>query len=243
MAPGIATFLFEAANFLVLAVVLGWIFFRPVQAAIERRRSELEQERCCADALRAEAQRVLEEAEAHRRQIQASLDPLRAEARQEAERSAAQIVADARARADEQCARLVDELEALRRESARAIAGDAAAAAGTLVERLLAEIDGPDLDAALIRAACVRLAALPADGRAGRVQIETARPLAADLRAAIVAALGPAAVLHERVVPDLGAGARIVTAAGLVDASASGIAGWAERELRPRLLHGGNTGG
>ena len=245
MSPAVATFLFEAANFLVLAAVLGWLFFRPVQAAIEQRRVALEKERRDVDALRAKAQHAVDEAEARRREIEASLEPLRAETHQEAERQAARLLADARARGEELHARLATELEALRREHARTLASDAAAAARSLVERLLDEIGGPELDAALVRAACARLAALPAEGRTGRVQVETARPLAADSRAAIVVALDAGAVLHERVVPELGAGARIVTPAGLVDATASGMAAWAERALRSRLLsgEGGHDGG
>lgn len=245
MSPEIATFLFEGANFLVLAAVLGWLFFRPVQAAIEQRRLALEQERRDVDVLRAKAQHTLDEAEARRREIEASLEPLRAETSQDAERRAAQLVAAAQARGEELHARLASELEALRREHARTLASDAAAAARSLVERLLDEIGGPELDEALVRAACARLAALPADGRTGSVQVETARPLAAGSRAAIVAALGAGAILHERVVPELGAGARVVTPGGLVDATVAGMAVWAERELRARLLsgEGGHAGG
>jgi len=52
------TFLFEAANFLLLAAVLGWLFFRPVRDALERRRSELESEQRAATEARAEAERA-----------------------------------------------------------------------------------------------------------------------------------------------------------------------------------------
>ncbi|NJN47909.1 MAG: hypothetical protein HC808_17125, partial [Candidatus Competibacteraceae bacterium] len=43
-----ATFLFEAANFLVLAGVLGWLFFKPVRQALIDRQVKFE-----ADAVQA----------------------------------------------------------------------------------------------------------------------------------------------------------------------------------------------
>ncbi len=243
MSPSLTTFLFEAANFVVLAAALGWAFFRPVQDAIERRRASLERERQEAERTRAAAERRLAEAEARRGEVEASLEPLRMEARREAERQAATIVEGARKQADRERARLETELAALRREHARTVARDAAAAARTLVMRLLAEIGGPDLDAALARAACQRLAALLPARCAGSVEIETARPLDDEMRARFVETIGPAATVRDRVVPELGAGVRIITPAGLVDASAAGLAAWAEQELADSILPHEGSGG
>ena len=243
MSPSLTTFLFEAANFLLLAAVLGWAFFRPVQDAIERRRAALETERRDCERARADVEQQLAEAEARRREVEASLAPLRAEARREADRQAAAILESARIQAAEEHGRLEADLAALRRENARTLARDAAEAAGTIVARLLAEIDGPDLDAALARAACDRLAALPDAKRAGPVDVETARPLDVETRARLAEALGPGVTVHDRVVPELGAGLRIVTHAGLVEASASGLAAWVERELLARIAPEEERGG
>lgn len=243
MSPSVATFLFEAANFVVLAAVLGWAFFRPVQSAIERRRVALEAERREADRLLAEAESALAAAEARRGEIEASIEPLRAEARREAERQAAAIVEAAQSRTAEERARLEGELATIRRQHGRTLARDAAAAAQILVTRLLSEIGAPDLDAALARAACQRLAALPAAGRAGAIEVETARPLDPETRARLAAAAGPGATVKDRVVPELVAGLRIITSAGLVDASGTGLADWAERELIARLLPAERSGG
>jgi F-type H+-transporting ATPase subunit b len=236
VSASLTTFLFEAGNFVVLAAVLGWLFFRPVQAAIERRRAALEAERQEADHIRAEAERRLAEVEARRREVEGSLEPLRVEARRAAERQAAEIVDAARTQAAEDRARLEGELVARRREHARTLARDAAAAARTLVTRLLADIGGPGLDAALARAACQRLAAIPEANRTGSIEVEAARPLDAETRARFVEAAGPAATVKDRVVPELGAGVRVIASAGLVDASAAGLAAWAERELVARIL-------
>jgi F0F1-type ATP synthase membrane subunit b/b' len=243
VSPSLTTFLFEAANFVALAAVLGWVFFRPVQAAIERRRGSLEAERREADRMRADAERRLAEVETRRREIEVGLEPLRTEARREAERQAAAIVEAARQQAGEERARLEHELAALRREHARTLARDAAAAARILVTRLLAEIGGPDVDTALARAACERLAALPEAKRAGSVEVQTARPLDAETRARFQEVAGPAATVKDRVVPELGAGVRVITPAGLVDASASGLAAWAEQELVARILPDEKSGG
>jgi F-type H+-transporting ATPase subunit b len=243
VSPSFTTFLFEAANFVVLAAVLGWLFFRPVQAAIESRRASLEAERREAERIRAEAEQRFAAVEARRREAEASLEPLRVEARREAERQAAAIVEAARTHAAEERARLQSELAAIRREHARTLAHDAAAAARTLVTRLLVEIGGPDLDAALARAACQRLAGLPEASRTGSIEVETAHPLDAETRARFVEVAGPAATVKNRVVPELGGGVRVITSAGLVDASGAGLAAWAERELVARLLPDEASGG
>ena len=39
MSPRAVTFAFETANFLILAGLLSWFFFRPVRGALERRRA------------------------------------------------------------------------------------------------------------------------------------------------------------------------------------------------------------
>jgi F-type H+-transporting ATPase subunit b len=234
--PSLTTFLFETANFIILAAALGWVFFRPVQDAIEQRRAALEKERRDAEAMRADAARRLAEADARRRELETAGESIQAAARTQAEHEAAAILAAARAQADEIRGQLETELAALRRRHVHTLAQDAAAAARALVERLLSEIGGPDLDAALIRAACQRLLALPSTRNAGTVQVDAARPLTDAARTSLAEAIGAATPVTERVLPELGAGVRVITGAGLIDASAAGLAAWAERELAPRIL-------
>jgi F-type H+-transporting ATPase subunit b len=243
VSPSLTTFLFETANFVILAGALGWVFFRPVQDAIEQRRAGLEKERREAEGMRADAARRLAEAEARRRELETAGESIEAAARAHAEHEAAAIVAAARTQTDELRARLEAELAALRRRHARTLARDAAAAARALVERLLSEIGGPDLDAALVRAACQRLRTLPATRNAGPVQVDAARPLTDAARASLAEAIGAPAPVAERIVPELGAGLRVITPVGLVDASAAGMAAWAERELAPMLVPEEHAGG
>jgi len=236
VSPTLATFLFEAANFLVLAAVLGWLFFRPIQNALENRRAELEAERRQAADNLAEADRRLAEIETQRRQFTASLDSLRVQAQEQAEREAERIMAGTRAEGQHERERMTAELAALRRAHARTAARDAAAAAREVVVRLLAHIGGPDLEPALVHAACRELRTLAGRAHLAPALVEASRPLHDQTRALLAEALGcqPSEV-RDRVVPELVGGVRVITKAGLVDASVAGLAAFAERALLARI--------
>ena len=236
MSPTVATFLFEAANFLVLAAVLGWLFFRPVQDALEKRRAELEAERRLAAEKLAEAERRLTEIEAQRHQFTASLDSLRVHAQEQAEREAERIIAGARAETQRERERMKAELTALRHAHTRTASRDAAAAAREVVVRLLAHIGGPDLEPALVHAACRELRTLADRDHLAPALVEVSRPLQDETRALLAEALGcqPSEV-RDRVVPELVGGVRVITKAGLVDASVAGLAAYAERALLTRI--------
>lgn len=237
-----ATFLFEAANFLLLAAVLGWLFFRPVREVLERRRSEIEAEQRAAAEARVEAERALKEVRARRVELEGSLEELRGRVQREAETERDRLVEAARARAQRERETFEEELASLRRAQARTLARDAASAAQEIVVRLLREMDGPELEPSLVKAACRELEKLRSSGSLAPVVIESARPLDGQALAGLAAAAGvePAGATH-RVDPDLVAGVRILTARGLVDASAAGLATQAERVLLSRLEgQGGN---
>lgn len=230
------TFLFEAANFLLLAALLGWIFFRPVRDALERRRATLESEEREAAEKRLEAERALAEATARRSALESSLASLSEQAREQAERERSRLLDAAREQAQRERETLKTELAALRRGQAKQTARDAAAAAREVVVRLLERIDGPDLEQALMGAASRELANLAASGGVAPVIVESAAPLDPTLLEGLARAAGVAGRdLTARQVPDLGAGVRILTARGLIDASAAGLAAHAERALLARL--------
>jgi len=230
------TFLFEAANFLLLAAVLGWIFFRPIRDALERRRSELESEQRAATDARSEAERALHDARARSTALNDSLEELRERVQREAETEREQLVAAARAQAQRERETLKEEFVSLRRAQARSLTSDAAFAAREIVVRLLEKMEGPDLDHALLAAACRELAKLRCAGSLAPVVVESNRPLDDAALAALAEAAGvaPADAAH-RVDPDLVAGVRILTARGLVDASVAGLAAQAERVLVSQL--------
>jgi F-type H+-transporting ATPase subunit b len=243
VSPTWVTFLFEAANFLLLAAVLGWLFFRPVRSALERRRGELEEERRAASEAHAAAERQIREARAQRAAQEASLEELRDRVQRDAEAERERLVEEARAQMQRERETLKDELASQRRAQARSLGRDAAFAAREIVTRLLGEIEGPDLERALRRAACAELEALRAAGPLAPVIVESARPLEDEAAADLARAAGvTAADVSRRVDPDLVAGVRVLTARGLVDVSASGLAAQAQRVLVAQLERGSDDG-
>jgi F-type H+-transporting ATPase subunit b len=230
------TFLFEAANFLLLAAVLGWLFFRPVRDALERRRSQIEEEQSAAAGARAEAERALREARARRAELEGSLAELRQRAEREAEKERERLVDAARAEAQRERDTLKADLLSLRRAQAHALARDAAFASREILVRLLAQLGGPDLEAALLEAACRQLEKLRSSGPLAPIVIESARPLDAAALASLAEAAGvSAADANHRDDPELVAGVRVLTARGLVDVSAKGLAAQVESLLVGQL--------
>lgn len=230
------TLLFEAANFLLLAAVLGWFFFRPVRDALERRRSEIESEQKAAAMARSEAESALQQAREQRSELEGALEGLRDRVRREAENEAEGLVEEARIQTHNEHETLKGELVSQRRAQAQSLAHDAAFAAREVVLRVMDEIDGPDLERALLHTACRDLEKLRSSGMLAPVVIESTFPLDDTARATLAEAAGVApAEAVVRVDPELVAGLRVLTAKGLVDASAMGIAIQAERMLVEQL--------
>jgi len=230
VSPVLTTFLFEAANFLVLAAVLGWLFFKPIRQALADHRADLETLAHQAAEKLAAAEQLRADVDHQRQALRDELGELRAETLALARREADKIVADARAQAQNTREAARQHLARLDETQTAALSRATAAAAGAVVERLLAQIDGPDLNDALLRVACRQLEALSLD--AAPVTVETAKPMDEASRARLDAALGKAAATAtHRVVVDLAGGVRVTTNRGLVDASIAGLADFAERAL------------
>lgn len=234
MSPTLTTFLFETANFLALAAVLGWLFFKPVRQALTDHRTRLEALVTAADAKLAAAEQTRAEVESQRQAFRDELTKLRTETLEAARQEAATVIAQAREQAGRM--RQVAEQQLTRLEEAQTatLARAAAAAAGTLVGQLLTWLKGTDLRAGLLHAACDQVRALALD--ATPVTVESAQALNNDERAQLDAALGSAAAgATYRIVSDLGAGVRITTMRGLVDASIAGLAQFGQRALAAEL--------
>jgi F-type H+-transporting ATPase subunit b len=228
VSPELANFLFEAANFLVLAGALGWVLFKPVRRALDAERARH------AEAL-AEVERRSSELDAQQAKLTAERESLAAEA--EAQR--AELLEDARRKADEireaarqasagEQARVQRELDARRRAELEGLVEQVGSLAAETVRRLMRELSGPALDHALIRAAASEL-----EGVVGEATVEAARSLDGEARQLLDAAL-PAGY-RVQVRPDLGAGLRVSSASGQVDLSALGFAREVRRSL-PREL-------
>ncbi len=112
MSPTLTTFLFESANFLVLAFVLGWLFFKPVRQALVDRRAAFEAESEEAANKLTVANRRQQEIEAAHANLQSELDELRSQELEAAKQQAEQILSAARTAAER-------EREMSRRQAAR----------------------------------------------------------------------------------------------------------------------------
>lgn len=236
MSPALANFLFEAVNFLLLAAALGWILFRPVRAALDREQQRQATHDDEQARLREEAESLRNEARAVRTNAEHEAAARRDELLAAASREADRIVAAARRDA-------ANEQRAFEAELANRQAGEAAALTDTLaritadsVRRMLANLAGPDLDAALVRAACAEIEQLPSASRSGAL-VESARRLDPGSHELLEHAL--ASPFEQRVVGELGAGVRITTSAGQIDATATAIARQAAAGIKTRDVTAG----
>ncbi|MCA9129880.1 MAG: ATP synthase F0 subunit B [Planctomycetales bacterium] len=241
MSPTLTTFLFEAANFLVLAAVLGWLFFKPVRRALADRREKFESDNRQAAQKLAEAEKTQQEINETRAKLQAELNEMRTREMETARQQADQILREARsaaAREREMSHRLAAQMSGTQRDI---LAEVSAAAAADTVGRLLRQIGGPALQSALVASACEQLRSLPQDGVAP-VKVESSQPLSPDQLASLKNALGAAADTADfRTVDGLGDGVRVSTGKGLIDASVGGLVQFASQSLVKEMSNRANS--
>jgi F0F1-type ATP synthase membrane subunit b/b' len=237
VAPWVANFLFEAVNFLLLVGALGWLFFKPVRAALDAERDRRAKEEGAAAEQRAQAEALAKEARRALEEGSRETERRRAEIVAAAEQQAARIREDTRQALEGERRTFARELEASRQAQAGALAETIGRIAGASVRDLLETLHGPSLDVALVRGACEQLRALPQAARR-MATVECARPLDPESRRLLEDALS--AGFSERTV---GAGVRITTAAGQVDASALAIARLAARDLASSAAADAGDGG
>jgi F0F1-type ATP synthase membrane subunit b/b' len=235
VSPTLTTLLFEAANFLVLAAVLSWLFFRPVSESLENRRVKQRQQADDAADKLAEAERVRSEIEHKYATLDQELEHRRTKSRAAAEQQAALILQQAResARRESDAAKI--QLGHLQRSQRERLARIIAETAAVSIERLLIQIDQPQLRHFLTAAAAREIRSLEGNSLAP-VRIESAHPLDQVDRDALSDALGAAGESAEfHVIEELGMGLRVSTNRGLIDVSSAGLANFAERQLANQL--------
>jgi F0F1-type ATP synthase membrane subunit b/b' len=229
------TFVFEVANFVALAAALAWLFFKPVRKALEDERAKarrLEEE---AEQKLAEATSMRQEIELQHKMLARELETMRNEAREAVKREVEQTLAEARAQIERERATLKRQALHIERSQTAKIARAVATATRNTTERFLEQLGGPELERALIEAACRELKAFSNDSLAP-VTVETATSLDDASRQLVNTSLRAAAKTADfRVVPELKGGLRISTARGLIDASITGLANFAEQSLSAEL--------
>ncbi|MFD2234535.1 hypothetical protein [Phaeospirillum tilakii] len=236
-----STLALQTVNFLVLVWLLQRFLYRPVLAAIDRRRAAATE---AAERAAAAERRGLEaEAawQARTRTLEAEAAERIAAAEAEGQRRAASMLAEARIEADRLTAAARAAIAAERKAAGAALAEHAARVAATLAGRLLAAV-APGVGAApFLTLLEQRLAALDPAERArfaeGGARVETAPPLSAAEAEAWRRRLAPHLGAVEFVAtPELIAGARIASAAAVVEVS------WAEALAQARQRMAGDDG-
>jgi F0F1-type ATP synthase membrane subunit b/b' len=237
VSPRLVTFLYEAVNFIVVAMLLGWLFFKPARQALEEYRRRQEEALQNAEKIRADAERLHAEIDAQRASLNEELNRLRSEELAATRRRAQQILAEADTLAARKQTDAIRRVRHLDETQTSELGQAAAAAAANIVGRLLQQINGSDLESGLVRSACEQLKQIPKQSL-GSVRVEAARSLSPQDRAILDASLDgnvPEAAFY--VNEALGAGIRIWTAQGLIDASLAGLSVHAEQALRSALNH------
>jgi F-type H+-transporting ATPase subunit b len=195
----LTSFILELINFAVLVWILHRFLYKPVLAAIDRRRAAVE------GAL-AEAQAAREQASALKTQVEARLASWERERAEAKGKLAAELaaqrekgLAEAAHAAEQERARLAALQAKQERERRRTDEQHALDQAAAFAARLLERLAGPELDARLVELLAEDLAALPEDSlrplaeaaRAvdGHISVQSARPLPDALRARLEQAL------------------------------------------------------
>lgn len=235
MSPALVTFLFELINVLLLISLLGWLFFKPMRAMLQSKLDAENQRHRQLAAREAEVDQQRADLDQRLRAFDTDMAHLHQAHVTAATQEAIALRTQAHEAAEREREAVRRSLAQLQRAQLERLSAAVAAATRQSVARLLTTLSAPDLEVSLVHAACRRLEAV--DGRPlGAVLIESAHPLGDAARATVTAALeGRAPSTQFRVVPDLGAGLRIVTSKGLIDASARGLAQEAERLLTDAL--------
>ncbi|MCG6951622.1 MAG: F0F1 ATP synthase subunit delta [Betaproteobacteria bacterium] len=195
----LTSFILELINFAVLVWILHRFLYRPVLAAIDRRRSAVEH-------TLSEAKAAREQAAAARSEVETRLAEWESERAQARSALAAELaaqrekgLADAARAAEQERARLAALQAKQALEQQRANESRALEQAGTFVARLLERLSGPELDARLVELFAADLAGLGTERRTvlaeaaraaeGRVAVHSARPLDDAARARVEQAL------------------------------------------------------
>lgn len=229
------TFVFETANFVALAAILAWLLFKPVRKALADQQAKTRQLEQDAAQKLTDAQHLRDEIASQQHKLASELDATRAKTLEAAKQEAAEILADARAHADRERAALKREALNIEKAQATKIAQAVAVATHNTVKQFLQQMEGPDLERTLLKAACRELQAFSHNSLAP-VTVESATELDGDARELITKSLGPSAkTANFRVVPELNGGLRVSTARGLIDASVAGLANFAGQSLSAEM--------
>lgn len=231
MGDSLWTFAFEIANFVMLAALLSWFFFKPVRKAIEKQQNDVHQIEEQAKSKLAYAETLENELNQQRQSVTQELEHMRLSARASASEESERILANARAEVDRELDQIRIKALQIDQAQARHLAQFIAIKTTVAINKLLADINGPKLESALISAAVRQLETFSGEMLAP-VSVASATELEDTVKQQLCAAVGqPINAVAFHVLPELIGGVRISTAQGLIDASISGLSRYTEQEL------------
>jgi F-type H+-transporting ATPase subunit b len=235
MTFNIWTFLFEIVNFVVLAYILHRVLYRPLRAAIERRRAAIAQAQADAEKARDEALAMQKQLESQLADTERQRHEALQKTRELAEAERQRLIAEAEKVVERRQEDARAAIERQRQDSLKSLRAEVNAAAAELAERLLREAAGTSLQQQLARRLVDSLTTLPETERA-RVRndwkasdaavVETAAALDStsleEINRAVEAVVGQKVKLAVETRPALVAGARLRIGGRLWDASLAG---------------------
>lgn len=237
MADSLVTFLFELANFVVFAILLGWLFVKPVRRFLADQTEREAETRAALEQEKVAAQKLREQAEQEKQDLAKQLEANRTAAIEDVRQESQLLKEHARQEIEQLRQRWEREKTQTWKHEQSLWADRVARVAGRAVTQLLTQVQPSDLRTGLLRSACDQLQHQAGDSL-GPVKVESAFPLSSEQRQMIGDAVGrdsgdETLEFHEN--PALIDGLKIYSNAGLIDHSLEGLAQYAERELRKEL--------
>ncbi len=237
MNESIITFLYELANFVVFALLFGWIFIKPIRGFLDAQAAKDAKAEETAQLHLADAEQLRQQLENDRSAFEQEMEHQRQATLGEARQESAKLLADAKKSIEKQRNELSQHVLQLQQRQRDQLAQSVANAAGLAVRNVLSHIDGPDLEQSLLNSVCQQLLS-DRSASAGQITIESAFELDETARQKIATAASLPSVngnIDYRVIKELIGGIRIKTEHGLIDNSIAGLSSFVEQNLRQQL--------
>jgi F0F1-type ATP synthase membrane subunit b/b' len=233
----LTTFLYELANFVVFALLLGWIFIKPIRRLLDEQAAKDAKLEQTAQQHLADAEKLRQQLLAERQQFNQEMEHQRDAMLSETRQETAKLLQQANQSITAQRERLTREALHIQQQQITSLAGIVARSSQQAVERLLKQINGPPLAGALIESACRQLQQTQLNA-AEKITVESADELDKVARQKIAIAAGSPATndtIEYRLDESLVGGVRIKTDQGIIDHSIVALSAFAERSIRRQL--------
>ncbi len=166
MSFNLSTFVFQIVNFVVLAYILHRLLYRPLRAAIDKRRGDAERAKVEADAARQDALALKSTMQSQLAEMDKQREEILQKVRTSAETERQRLLAEGQREIERRQAESRVAIEHQREEALNSLAAEIRTEAVSLAERLLKESVGAGLQAQLAQRLVDTLARLSAEDKA-----------------------------------------------------------------------------